>query len=184
MTNVSKTVHSDHLMRSFLALQPDPELALGIDAWALKQFPTLIRRTSVQNLHITVCFLGDINARQRYFMEDNLSQTSMNPFDLELDKIGYFPDSGVLWLGCESTSIDFSALVKTCRKLANRTSIRVDKKTAVPHITLARRVEAPISAPLVPPAFQFPVHELALIESRLTPHGPQYENAMSWYLNG
>ena len=171
-------------MRSFLALLPDTELVLDIDAWSLRQFPTLGRRTSVQNLHTTVCFLGDINARQRQFMEDNLSQTSMDPFNLILDKIGYFPDSEVLWLGCESTSKGFSTLVKICRRLANRTSIRVDKKTAVPHITLARRVVAPISAPLVPPAFTFAVHELALIESRLTPQGPQYETVMSWHLDG
>ena len=171
-------------MRSFLALLPDPELALGIDAWSLKQFPTLGRRTSIQNLHTTVCFLGDINSRQRHFMVDNLSQTSMDPFDLDLDKIGYFPDSGVLWLGSESTSERFSTLVKICRRLANRTSIRVDKKNAVPHVTLARRVEAPISAPLVPPAFRFAVRELALIESRLTPQGPQYDTVMSWHLDG
>lgn len=171
-------------MRSFLALLPDLQLALGIDAWASRQFPSLIRKTSVQNLHITVCFLGDINAKQRCFMEDNLSQTTMEPFNLELDKIGYFPESGALWLGCKSTPASFSVLVKTCRQLANRTSIRVDKKDAEPHVTLARRIETPISAPLVAPSFQFAVDELALIESRLTPHGPQYETVMAWHLDG
>ena len=167
-------------MRSFLALLPDTHLAMSIDYWSQQQYAAIDNRTSIQNLHVTVCFMGDISAKQKNFIKDLLDQSIITQFELELNTVGYFPDSGTLWLGSNSTPSGFTSLVKTCRKHANRAGIRVDKRVPVPHITLARRVNNPVAAAMLQPSFVFSVDELVLVESRLTPQGPIYNVDSTW----
>ncbi|MEE9321419.1 MAG: RNA 2',3'-cyclic phosphodiesterase [Granulosicoccus sp.] len=166
-------------MRTFLALLPDPDLALAIDAWATRTYPVVPRRVAIQNLHMTMCFLGDINSQQHQSLERQLGSLVVEPMEFSLNSVGFFPVSGALWLGCESIPDGFSQLVGKCRRVANKAGIRVEKREAMPHFTLARRVGEPVSSPLEAPEFVFLANELSLLSSRLTPDGPVYETLMS-----
>jgi 2'-5' RNA ligase len=170
-------------MRTFLALLPDADLALAVDAWSARNYPTIARRTSVQNLHMTICFLGETTARQRQWLDEQLTGATLHGFELTLNQVGYFPDAQVLWLGCRRIPDEFTALVATCRRLANKAGIRVEKRMAEPHITLARRAVDPVPAPLNEPDFHFTAETLYLQSSQLRPGGPHYETLHSWWLS-
>lgn len=167
-------------MRAFFALLPDAELSYALDAWALRNYPVTGRRVSMQNLHMTVCFLGDINATQKMFFDEALRGVEIEPITFQLNDLGYFSKSNVLWLGTKSTPAAFQSLVDRCQRIANRAGIRVDKRPLIPHITLARRVTPSVPSPLEPPDFMFETSALCLQESRLTPDGPQYRTVLSW----
>ena len=167
-------------MRAFFALLPDAELSRSLDAWALRNYPTTGRRVSMQNLHMTVCFLGDIDAAQQTFFDEALRSVVIEPITFHLNDFGYFSKSQVLWLGSKTTPAAFKSLADRCQRIANRAGIRVDKRPQIPHITLARRVLPSVPSPLEPAEFMFKTNTLHLQESRLTPDGPQYRTVLSW----
>ena len=134
----------------------------------------------MQNLHMTVCFLGDIDATQQTFIDEELHGVEIEPITVRLNDVGYFTKSQILWLGTDTTPAAFQSLVNHCRRIANRAGIRVDKRPLVPHITLARRVLPPVPSPIEPPNFTFESDTLCLQVSRLTPSGPQYRTVLSW----
>jgi len=169
-------------MRTFLALTPDADAALRIDRWRAHHWPVSGREVPIQNLHLTLCFLGDVELARLERIGQALDDTVVAPLGLDvlLDEPGWRPDNAVTWVAPSSPPAALLALGKRVRGAAGRAGIRVDKRAFLPHVTLARRVDHPPPAPLSTPALECRFERVGLIESILDPQGVRYRELAVW----
>ena len=172
-------------MRAFLALLPDRDSALAIDAWRERAWPDIGRAVPVQNLHLTLCFLGEvprarIDALVRLLDEARPGTFSGGRRDLTLDVAGWRPDSRVAWLESSAAPGSIGGLAKSMRTAAGRAGIRTDKRRFLAHVTVARGVDEPPPAPRERPAIALACGPVALMESRQDRGGVRYVELASW----
>ena len=169
-------------MRTFLALIPDAEAALRIDDWRARHWAVSGREVPVQNLHVTLCFLGDVDGRRLEKVALALDERVVEPLALDVvfDDPVWRGDAGLAWLGASAPPAPLLALVKRLRSIAGHASIRVGKRAFLPHVTLARRVGLPPPPPLSRPALECRFERVELMESLLAPDGVRYRPLDAW----
>ncbi len=159
--------------RLFLALTPDTSTALAIEHWRKQNWPQLSRPTPTQNLHLTLCFLGDVTESQQRFVTAGMHDLSSEKITFNLNDVGYWPTQEILYLGTTEAAGACSNLARECASLAARAGIKVSQRTFVPHITLARRCVNP-AGPLLEPDFRFTADGISLYSSILDKAGVRY----------
>tara|TARA_Y100000310_G_scaffold311240_1_gene357346 strand:- start:841 stop:1374 length:534 start_codon:yes stop_codon:yes gene_type:complete len=136
-------------------------------------------------IHLTLKFLGEVQPDKADVIKEELKRISFNPFSVQLDKIGVFPDEGyirVIWVGLKpeepilelQKDID-EALEKSFKK----------EKNFKAHITLARVKYIEDKENFINKLKnieienkKIEVNNFKLVKSTLTPEGPVYENLM------
>ncbi|MEM7378405.1 MAG: RNA 2',3'-cyclic phosphodiesterase [Pseudomonadota bacterium] len=172
-------------MRAFLALLPDADTALDIDRWRTLCWRDLPGAVAVQNLHVTLAFLGDIDEDQQARLAASLDAVVGLPISLHLSAVGYQIDQRMLWLEPPADDAGRPALdtlVESLRHACARAGIAVDKGRYRPHLTLARRLATPAPSPFVDPDVRLRADTISLMSSRLTPAGPVYRVVREWPL--
>ena len=169
-------------MRTFLALAPEPEAALAIEHWRARHWPHAGREVPIENLHVTLCFLGEVDEARLERLVLALDETLLEPLGLTLllDEPLWRADAAMTWLAPSAPPAALLALVKRLRGLAGRVGIRVDKRAFRPHVTLARRVEMPPPAPLSAPRLSCRFERVTLFESRRDGDGARYRELCAW----
>ena len=130
--------------RLFLALWPDPELQCEL---AGLQVRAEVRATGGrivpnEDLHITLQFLGEVDFSRRAAMMTWLPEFIFAPVTLTLDRIGYWPRSGIVWLGPQNTPHE---LVEGVQRLSNRLrafGFSANRRGLKAHITVARNARS------------------------------------------
>ena len=136
------------------------------------------RWVAPKNLHITACFIGNVDADGLTAWQESVSAAAdgIQPFNVELAGTGRFSQhrqrTDVLWLGvsCEPRdSFDQIGLY-----------LNEDKRVK-PHLTIGRLKNAPGAADLLAKhssadfgPISFRVTDLVIYESKLTPSGSIY----------
>jgi 2'-5' RNA ligase len=132
-------------IRAFVAL-PLPESAshqLGQFLMTLKaKVPHGFRLVNIENIHLTLAFLGDTPIHKIKQLSTMLTELTENytAIPARFSKLGAFPNANhmrIFWLGLD-TAPELIALQKEiahCCKLCN---LLKDDKPFVPHLTLAR----------------------------------------------
>jgi 2'-5' RNA ligase len=166
--------------RLFFALWPDDPLRHALLHWQTRHLPGEARWTHRDDLHLTLHFLGDVDAA----LVDDLAgigdQAPRERFALVLDRLGYWPRPRVLWAGPSETPAALLALHRALGAGLIARGLRIDRRRFVPHVTLARgAVQSPAELALGPVAW--PVRELALVESR-PGRVPAYRPLRRWWL--
>jgi RNA 2',3'-cyclic 3'-phosphodiesterase len=138
------------------------------------------RPTPPGNLHMTIAFVGAVNAGQ---LERALSvpPIAVGPIDLVLDRLGYWARPRILWLG--STELP-PALVELETRLWEglaEVGFRRERRAFAPHVTLARAASAVDEA--VEPV-RWSARRLALVESVPAARGARYRPLRFWRLAG
>ena len=172
-------------MRAFLALPPERGSALAIDAWRTRAWPGIGRAVPVQNLHLTLCFLGEqprarIDALCRLLDDAGGRALSGGRRDMLLDRAGWRPDSAVAWLEADAPPGSLAGLAKSMRTAAGRAGIRTDKRPFRPHVTVARGVDVPPPPPAESPSIELRFGPVTLMESRPGRDGVRYVELASW----
>ena len=130
-----------------------------------------------ENFHITLAFLGSV----RQELEERVAAQAVGsgdavqaePFSFELDELGYWPSSRVIWYGCTHTPTALHGVAMELRRHLHAAALPPDPGKFVPHVTLARWVQKP--APL--PAAQrilWEVRDLVLVRSETLATGVRY----------
>ena len=88
----------------------------------------------VQNLHLTLCFVGEVPDSKP--IEEALSTVRFKPFKLGFTQLGNFGD--LLYIGTRGGQ-GISNLAGDIRKAFDAAGISYDKKKFTPHITLIRK---------------------------------------------
>jgi 2'-5' RNA ligase len=153
------------------------------------------RWTSREGWHVTLKFLGWVEARRRAEVEDAVRSVAAKvpSFESAITRIGVFPTPGrarVVWAGLNDTDGVFEGMV---RLLDDRLAslARSEERAFAPHLTLARiqppariRHVAPDLLELDVASERFPVDRIVLYRSRLSPSGARYEPLLTAALAG
>ena len=65
------------------------------------------RTVPAKNIHMTLRFLGDVDASQQRALEARLAEFVFEPVTLTLDRVGYWPRSGILLAGIKKKAALF-----------------------------------------------------------------------------
>ncbi len=123
-------------MRLFVAIPLPDEMKTSLVGLmhALKKAGVKGNYVPVQNLHLTLAFIGEVESAAT--VKDALRSVSFKPFRLSLTELGSFSD--LLWVGVKGNQ-GLSAAAKAVRDALDAAGIAYDRKKFTPHITLVRK---------------------------------------------
>lgn len=169
--------------RLFFALWPDAELQRALYEVGRAIAPPGGKPMVAHNLHITLAFLGTIDADKRLCMEKAADAIQLPPFELALDCAGFWPRPQVVWLGC-------SSIPETLRTLAARLSAAMaacgltpESRPYTPHLTVLRQArQGPRQLDM--DTVHWAVGDFVLVQSLTLPEGARYQVVRRWPLVG
>lgn len=140
-------------------------------------------------LHLTLRFIGEVEAQQQGDIDAALRYVREEPFGLTLRQVGHFGRPGrVLWVGMDP-SPRLLALQRGIEAALVRAGIPPEERPFSPHITLARLKGTPyhLLAPYEEEhrrfaATPFQVGEFHLYSSNLTPAGALHRRQGTYQL--
>jgi len=144
--------------------------------------PEEVRWVTGEHLHLTLKFIGELETTQvpRLLRSAATKLLRTEPFDVELAGLGAFPSARlarVLWLGVTTGAPQLARAARKLDAAAARVGAERDRRPYRAHLTLGRLRE-PLALSLerliAPGPLRFPVEEVVLYESRLSPSGSTY----------
>lgn len=154
-----------------------------------------VRWVSPENLHVTLKFIGEVPDAKLEGIRAALStvRTDM-PVELQFRGLAFFPDENlptVLWTTVKASTNLQSLATDIDRTLATQ-GIAKEKRTFVPHLTLARFLPPGLNEKLLTAIHKngqrefeiFQTHEFQLIKSKLEAAGAEYTTLQSFHFSG
>jgi 2'-5' RNA ligase len=175
---------SEKKRRLFFALLPEDAERTGIQRVAQAAWDGRNGRpVAADQWHITLLFLGGVAEVRLACLQRAAGAVRAAPFDLMLDRIGYWRRSGVLWLGASSSPAALDGLVTALRAAVAPCDIALDDRPFRLHLTLVRgRRRRPRPLFLEPVSWR--VSRFVLMESLSAGGGAGYGTVGSWTLGG
>lgn len=164
--------------RVFFALWPDHEASGHLSA--LAQHLTARgggRVTRAESLHLTLAFVGALAPSRIARLEEVAAGVRGKAFELRLDRLGFWPQRGILWAGCRQPAPPLRRLADALATDLRAAGFALDQRSGarlVPHVTLARNARC-ISLPRLGTPIRWRVGEFALMQSHLHPAAASYE---------
>jgi 2'-5' RNA ligase len=167
--------------RLFFALWPDPDVRrqLAAASQSVRKNATG-RPVPDENLHITLAFLGSVDAEVFACVSEAARGLATESFELDIDRAGWWRRTGILWLAPSRAPANLNRLVKALWLALEPCGFWPDYRDFHPHLTIARRCRR-ASLPEVEPV-HWPVAEIALLESHTGQRGARYTVLDSWPL--
>jgi 2'-5' RNA ligase len=166
--------------RLFFALWPGDAVRQALFHWQTHHLPRGVRWQHRADLHVTLHFLGQVEASRLAALRQLGAATRGDGFTLILDQVGYWPRPQILWAGPTTVPAALIALHERLGAGLREQGFATERRSYRPHVTLARKVRRRLGpAPLAPVAWR--VDEWALVESRPGP-APRYRPIGRWPL--
>lgn len=166
--------------RLFFALWPSGELRDSLTPLLKFDKECGGRPHPPSNMHITLNFLGMVDADTRDCLEQAAHEIVIPSFDLTLDRFGYWPRPKVMWLGCSDTPETMRALVGALNGAMEQCGLEPEKRPYQPHLTLLRKAKRVPQGEA--PVLHWQAKEFVLAESVSTPGGVEYRVLRRWPL--
>ena len=121
--------------------------------------------TLFENIHLTLAFLGECNARQVETIKSVMDATSFKPFDLIIKRIGRFRrgSDDIWWAGVRENNILLDLHRNLTAELCAK-GFQLDNRKYSPHITLGREIVTEASPRQIEP-FGETVSKIELMKS-------------------
>ena len=143
-----------------------------------------VRWLEPPQMHLTLAFLGDIDAETQEIFSEKLRAISWKPFFLPLAGLGTFPTKGwpkIVWIGVGTGHPHLFQLHKRVQEALLAAGLEPDLRSFHPHVTLARcrDVSPQTIRPFLKAHADFDaglihVESFVLNSSQLTPAGSVY----------
>lgn len=185
-------------IRSFIAITLPPEIKqeLGnLQGKLKKPSEPGVKWANTEGIHLTIQFLGNIDARRVEEITTAISQASSDipPFELSIGGLGVFPNPRqirVVWAGIGGQMSILKQLHQNIEENLKPLGFNAEKRSFKPHLTLARvRQETPaqvhqrlgklVAETEFTASRPFAVTAISLIQSKLTPKGAIYSELAS-----
>lgn len=175
--------------RLFIALRPpEPVRDVLIDTMEALDGA---RWQDDEQLHLTLRFVGEVEAPQAQDLAAALSRVPMEPFRVELSGLGHFERKGVphaIWARVTPTP-ELAALRKSVERACRAAGLPPETRAFLPHVTIARlnRSTAPIGEWLARHGTlraSWQADGFGLFESRLSRAGATYEEIVHYPATG
>lgn len=165
--------------RLFFALWPGKQQRTALTR-VQEALPDRGHRTHPQDFHLTLVFLGDLDAERRGCAEEAAGQVRGSPFVLKLDRLGCFPRAGILWCGTSEQPPLLPDLLRALNGGLAACGFRPERRAFTPHVTLTRKAR-PLPARGLAPPIVWPVAGFALVIAQPGEY-PRYRVERSWPL--
>ena len=149
--------------RVFLALvPPEPvrERLHRLARWS--QHRVGGRLVPADNLHLTLLFLGELDAPMLDYVIRRVDEVPLAPQPIALQRLDYWPRAQILCAVGDPAAVPLQELYKGVRDRVKR-AIRLEQRPFTPHVTLLRKVSELAALPMEPLSWQ--AEELTLLES-------------------
>lgn len=157
-------------VRLFYALWPDEATR---SALVKLQASIQGRMTHVQDLHLTLAFLGAQSPALLPVLQALMTRLPATAMTLPVDCIGYFPGKAICWAGIQAPPAALIALrQELLRALAQHNMIANQDTRFKPHITLARDAIAAAVPDMTPVIWR--ADHIALVQSTADGTTPCY----------
>jgi 2'-5' RNA ligase len=177
---------SEQRKRLFLALWPDDitrrQLAAVQKQFSKNERLQKAKPVPVENLHITMHFLGAVTQEVHDTLQTLLDSVSARACNLVIDRWGYFPRPKVLWLGARSSPEPLTELVAQTESCIQQCMEGYEQNRFVPHITVFRKARHPVEVEEFQP-IDWNIDRFALVESDTRPEGAVYTVLKEWMLS-
>jgi 2'-5' RNA ligase len=167
--------------RLFFALWPDAALRERLQASAAALDRRGGKPVPADNLHITLAFLGSVDAATRDCLVRGADDVRVAPFELVLDRSGHWPRPQVLWLGCGEEPAGILALASALKRVQLGCDLEPEARPFHAHLTVARKVRRGRAETLEPPLI-WRVADFVLVASETRPEGAVYRVLKRWPL--
>jgi 2'-5' RNA ligase len=177
------------MIRTFLAIEMPDALRPGLSLvqGELKKSGADVRWVPVGNIHLTLKFFGSVPEEEigSLALAAREAAAAAEPFQLQVTVAGAFPSPKaprVVWLGLGGDVLPLTRLYQRLEKVFAARGYLPEGRAFHPHLTLGR-VKSPANRDRLaglltkmrpvdwPP---FPVNELILFQSVLSPQGSKY----------
>lgn len=170
--------------RLFFALWPDEQVRMELAAVSQMMNTALRGRpVPVNNLHMTLFFLGEVDAVTLQKIEHFSDHVCTSSFSITLSELVFRQKQQLVWVEAEEVPPQLADLLNVLRENLSILPVRLEKRQFVPHVTLVRKANsqrAPFKA-ITP--IQWQVGHFSLVRSHLGEKGVRYEILKNWMLN-
>ena len=185
-------------LRLFISLRPDSQVLKAWNDFQIRAPAWPVRWTPLDQLHITLKFLGETPPEREPKIILALREAVANraPFSLQLKGGGLFPPKGspsTIWAGVEGNIDALVSLAVSVEKACEPLEFPLEKRTYHPHLTVGRapsEIKPGKNLRWLRSAYQewianfespaFSVKDIVLMQSHLSPRGSQYEVRSVW----
>lgn len=140
------------------------------------------RRVPPENIHLTLAFLGSVDASFRECAEQAAMAIRAVSFTLMLEQTGHWPKSGILWAGPRQTPPPLLHLVQELNAGLAVCGHEAEQRPYAAHLTLARQAR-PHGDIHFMESRAWEVNRFHLVRSHTHADGARYEILRSWPLN-
>jgi len=173
---VAMATHSTK--RLFFALWPDSTTRQHC-CTVLNALACPAKPVAAHNLHVTLVFLGNVDSQQQRAITQEAGNLNVPAMTLQFDRLSYWKQPAI---GCLTTSLPVDSailsLVEELTAIAERNGITVDKRPFKPHVTLFRKLKAPLQTEFAP--ISWSAGEFCLVESCASSSGVLYRVLERW----
>ncbi len=189
------------LIRAFIAIELPLEIRAHLEATIQKfkaQKIQAVRWVAVDNIHLTLKFLGDTSSGDLGKLTNILQKqmSSHQPFSVQVAGVGAFPNPQrprIIWVGLQAPS-GLNILQASIETAASLIGIPPEDRSFSPHLTLGRvrndaspadlqTLRAALNLIQVGSLGDFTVNQFTLFRSDLRPQGPLYTVLQQFALN-
>lgn len=158
-------------MRLFFASWPPRETAQALHRWAAEVCDESGGKlTAVENLHLTLAFLGDADPAEASAAARRAKGCR---HELPIDAARYVKRNQMVWVGPAAMPDALAALATELHASLRSAGFALEERPFAAHITLVRKARQPRSIPPLP-AVSWPVDEFALVASQTSSSGSVY----------
>lgn len=158
-------------MRLFFASWPPLETAQALHRWAAEvRNESGGKLTVVENLHLTLAFLGDADPARAI---DAARRVKGRRHELPIDAARYVKRNEMVWVGAAAMPAPLLSLATDLHAELRRAGFTLEERPFAAHITLVRKARMPKSIPPLPNV-SWPVDEFVLVASKTSASGSVY----------
>lgn len=168
------------MKRLFFALWPDQQTREKIAAFNQTIVVPGIKKIKVENLHVTLLFLGNTDAPSEMMLRLLAGEISGQSFIVQFSQLDYWRKPKILCLTTPFYDTQLALLVDSLTAIATQCNISTETRVYQPHITLARKAHSLIDIEVCPIEWQ--ADSFCLLESRSTTDGVRYQVMQRWEL--
>ncbi len=165
----------------FFALWPDSETRAGLRRIGRGMPSHGGRTTHPEDLHLTLVFLGQVEADRFDCVIKAADAVAVGPFQFQIDRVGHWKRPKILWCGPTESPHPLHQLVADLQKELAYCGFQPEARPYSPHVTLARKAR-----PLEPRDLEEPLEwraeEFVLVSSLPVSEPPRYRILHRWAL--
>jgi 2'-5' RNA ligase len=182
----SGTVGADERLRLFLGFRLPEPATQAVGAWQREQLTVeRVRIVPVENLHVTIAFLGSRPAGETEAIAGALRAAVDGVAKPVLTPTRYRETRSVGMLVLDDAEHRATSIAEDAhRRLESLGVYEPERRKWLPHLTVVRFRERPRLEPSIPDLGHVTMSDAAVYMSRLRPDGAQYEVLESVPLGG